>query len=272
MTGMKQTENAKQAKQTERVGCFMICKNAAAEIGRALESVSALDEIVVVVDSATTDETAEIARARGAKVFHREWTNFSEQKQFALERMESEWVLNLDADERASAALIRELRAFAASGRGAGLKIPRREWQFGRWQSAGTRMNALVRFFRRDLARYGAETVHERVVLEGELFRARGVIFHCGERTLADKTAKGNLYSTLRAGERAKQGKRGSVWRMVFSPLFAFFRSYVLRRTFLDGWRGFANAAANAHYAFLKEAKLLEKTDPPESDQPPEDS
>ena len=255
-----------------RLGCFVICKNAEDEIGRALDSVSSLDEIVVVVDAATTDATAEVARGRGAKVFHREWTNFSEQKQFALERTESEWVLNLDADEEASAGLVRELRAFAESGRGAGLKIPRRERQFGRWQSAGTRMNALVRFFRRDLARYGGDLVHERVLVGGGLFRARHVIYHRGEATIEAKVAKGNLYSSLRARERRERGRRGSRLKLIVAFPFAFLRSYIWRRACLDGWRGFVNAMTNAFYALMKEAKLLEKTDPPESDRAPGDS
>ena len=255
--------------EKESVGCFIICKDEADNIGRALDSVAELDEVVVVVDAGSSDGTADIARARGARVLRREWAGFSAQKQFALTQARARWVLNLDADEEASAELVAELRAFAEAGRGAGLKIPRRERQFGKWQSAGTRRNALVRFFRRDLARYGDHAVHEEVIVDGEVLRARNVIFHRGERTIADKVAKINLYSSLRAEERRAKGRRGSRLKLALAFPFAFFRSLILRRAFLDGWRGFANAAANGFYALLKEAKLLELSDPPDGDEAP---
>ena len=177
------------------------------------------------------------------------------------------WVLNLDADEVASPDLVRELRTVAAADRIGGLKIPRREYQFGRWQSDMTRKNALIRFFRRDLARYGDHAVHEQVFVDGAVVRARGVIFHYGESTIADKVEKINAYSTLAAGDKKK--RRGSRIKMLVALPFAFFRSYILRRTCLDGWRGVAHAVLNGVYAFLKEAKRLELSDTPENDEPP---
>lgn len=251
------------------ISCFIICRNEADNIGRAIASVAALDEIVVV-DAHSEDGTADIARAAGARVIAREWEGYSRQKQFALDQCQSRYALNLDADEEASPALIAELRTAATAGV-CGLKIPRREYRFGRWESPAVRKNALVRFFRRDLARYGDHLVHEQVFVDGNLGRARAAIFHRGEKTIAAKAEKILAYASLRARERSEKGKKGSRLKMVFAFPFAFFRSYILRRAALDGWRGFVNAMLNAFYAFLKEAKLLETSEKPRSDRmPPE--
>lgn len=185
-----------------------------------------------------------------------------------MEQMRTPFVFNLDADEEASPQLIIELRAAAAKNIAA-LKIPRREYQFGKWESPYTRKNALVRFFRKSRARYGEQAVHEQVTIDGKIHKARGVIFHRGERSIADKVRKNLRYASLRAEERKAAGKRGSRLKLFIAFPFAFFRSYILRRSCLDGWRGFVNASVNAFYALLKEAELLEKTQKPDSDAAP---
>jgi len=251
----------------KKIGCFIICQNEAANIARAVASVSELDE-VVVVDSGSDDDTCKIAEAAGARVVHCEWRGFSKQKQFAMEQMQTPFVFNLDADEEASPELIKELREAAANDICA-LKIPRREYKFGKWESPYTRQNALVRFFQKSRAQYGSHAVHEQVIIDGKVIRAKNAIYHRGEQTIAEKTAKNLHYATLRAGERHAARRRGSVLKMIFAFPFAFFRSYILRRSFMDGWRGFANAMVNAFYAFLKEAELLERGQKRDSDEIP---
>lgn len=238
---------------------FIICKNEAANIGRALESVDKFDDIVLV-DSGSTDETLEIARRYPCRRYFQAWLGYARQKQLALELCRHDWALNIDADEELSPELRAEIAAFLqAPGNHAGLSIPIRESFSGVLSHPRTHQNRHIRFLHRARGHYDSSDVHEGIVLDGPAAKARHPILHYGESSIAVKVAKNNAYSTLRAEERHRKGRKPSISKLIVIFPVMFLKSYFIRRAYLNGWRGFVIAMTNAFYAFLKEAKLFEQ-------------
>lgn len=222
-----------------------------------LGSVDWADEIVVL-DSGSTDATAEIARRHGARVQVQPFAGYSAQKQAAIDLAGNRWVLLLDSDEalppEAAAAVQRALEAPAC----AGYQLWRREWVFWRWQSPRARLNHYVRLFDRERARMSGHAVHESVEVDGPVGRLDAVLDHFGEPDIAGRVDKANRYSSLQAAADARRQRAWLGWRLVAYPTVAFLRYYLLRGHWRAGWAGFIAARVHAFYAFLKYAKLHE--------------
>lgn len=231
--------------------------NNADTIEACLGSVAWADEIVVL-DSGSTDATAEIARRHGAQVHVQAFAGYSAQKQAAIDLAAHAWVLLLDSDESLDAAAESVLQATLASPVHAGYQLWRREWLFWRWQSANSRLNHYVRLFDRHRARMSGHEVHESVVVDGTIGVLDVVIDHYGERNIAGRTDKANQYSTLQQADLASRKVSALGLRMVAYPTVAFLRYYLLRGHYRSGWAGFIAARVHAFYAFLKYAKLHE--------------
>ena len=111
----------------------VIAKNEAANLARALSSVSWAQEIIVVVDAESTDETAGIARQFTNRVILRPWPGYVGQKNYAASIASNDWILSLDADERVTPTLAPEIQAALAQPAHAAYAIPRVTWHLGRW-------------------------------------------------------------------------------------------------------------------------------------------
>jgi glycosyltransferase involved in cell wall biosynthesis len=237
---------------------IIIARDAEATLRRCLESVAWADEIVVV-ENGSADRTADIARELGAKV-HRttDWPGFGPQKNRALERANGEWVLSLDADEWVTPGLRDEIRS-AIAGRGdtVAFRIPRRSSFCGRFmRHSGWWPDYVVRVFKRGAARFSADAVHERVIVEGRIGSLRECLMHEAITDLEQMLGKMNRYSSVRAAEFHKQGRRGSLMSAILHGGWAFVRTYFLQLGFLDGREGFVLAVANAEGAYYRYLKL----------------
>lgn len=238
---------------------YLVTLNCAAWLADTLDSISDFAE-VVILDSGSTDDTWAIAeRYANVRIRHQDWLGFAGQKAMALNECSQPWVLNLDGDEVLSAALREEIRALILADAPDGLVVPIRDAFLGELSHPLGYCHAKVRFFRRSKGRYAEGTdVHEGVLVDGSLRRARGTIEHYGETSVAVKLEKNNSYSTLKAGEKFRKGKRHSTLKLVLIMPLNFIKSFLIRRDFLNGKRGFIGSMINAFYAFLKEAKLYE--------------
>jgi glycosyltransferase involved in cell wall biosynthesis len=231
--------------------------NSADTLEACLGSVAWADEIVVL-DSGSTDATADIAHRHGAHLHMQPFAGYSAQKQAAIDLARHRWVLLLDSDEAlppdAAASVQRALEAPAC----AGYQLWRREWVFWRWQSPRARLNHYVRLFDRERARMSGHSVHESVQVDGPVGKLEVVLDHFGEPDIAGRVDKANRYSTLQANEDARRQQVRLGWRLVAYPTIAFLRYYLLRGHWRAGWAGFIAARVHAFYAFLKYAKLHE--------------
>lgn len=231
--------------------------NSARTLRACLTSLAFCDEILVL-DSGSTDATADIARTHGARLIVEPFKGYSAQKQSAIDHAEHDWVLLLDSDECLDANASQRIEQALAWAPRAGYRLPRREWLFWRWQSPLARHNRYVRLFDRRHARMSDHQVHESVIVDGGVGDIDALIWHRGDRDIAAKADKANLYSSLQLQSGNTGGKRWLRTRIVLYPAVAFLRYYLLRGHFRAGWAGFIAARVHAFYAFLKYAKALE--------------
>lgn len=238
---------------------YIVTLNCAPWLDALLRSVEDFAE-VVILDSGSTDATYEIAgRFANVSIQHQDWLGYAAQKAKALSLCQQTWALNLDGDESLSAELRDEIQAVITSDQIDGLITPIRDSFMGKIASAYTKQNAKVRFFRRSKGSYDTRVeAHEMVNVDGIVHPAQGEIYHYGLTDVSVKVDKNNQYSSLKAFEKSKKGKRSSLAKLVMIMPLTFFKSYFLRRDFLNGRRGFIGSMINAFYAFLKEAKLYE--------------
>ena len=239
---------------------ILITKNEEASIGRALQSVSWADEIIVV-DSGSSDSTTEICRERGAKVLVTDdWPGFGPQKNRALDLSNEQWVLSLDADEWLTDQLSEEVKRVVQGGAdsAAAYRIPRRSSFCGRFmRHSGWWPDHVVRLFRRGTARFSDDAVHERVIVDGKIGTLQEPLMHETFVDLDELLAKMNNYSTLSAQDMQRDGKRSGLLKAVASAAWAFVRTYFLRGGFLDGREGFMLAVATAEGTYYRYVKLL---------------
>ena len=239
----------------------IITHNEAANIARTLGSVAWGDEIIIV-DSGSTDETAEIARQHGAKVFFEEWRGFAAQKNFAIAQCTSDWILSLDADEEVSPELATEIRAALTTPQADAYFIPRRNFFLGRWiRRGGYYPDAKLRLFRRGMASFADRTVHETLQTSGKTATLKADLLHHAYPTLSSYIEHMNRYSTLGAEVIASRGKRISLfWHMFLTPAATFVYNYIFRLGFLDGPEGLLLHAYHSVYVSWKYAKAWQRT------------
>ena len=237
----------------------IITLNEAAHIGAAIDSVGWADE-VVVVDSGSTDATAAIARAKGAKVICREWPGWVEQKNFAAAQAAHDWVFSLDADERVPPPLAGEIRKLLSADPPLhGYRVPRVTFHLGKWiRTTDFYPDYQTRLYDRRAARWRGQYVHESVSVDGPVGRFRHDLEHYSFRDLRDQLDRVNHYTTLAARQMHEAGRRAGVFDLLVHPFAAFLRNYLLRLGMFDGTPGLIISIVNAYSVFLKFAKLWE--------------
>jgi glycosyltransferase involved in cell wall biosynthesis len=250
-----------------KISACIISYNEENNIGPCLDSVGWCDEIVVV-DSFSTDGTAEIARKRGSRVIQNKWPGNVAQKNLALEAATGEWVLALDCDERVTPRLGQVIEVLLGSDPDfSGYFISRKLFYLGRWlEHGGWFPEWRIQLFRRTSGRWAGIDPHGAVRVEGRSGRiapgGRGpdaaVILHYSFRSLAHQLQVLDRYTEIQAGELISKGRRVYPNDLTLRPLWRFMSSYILRAGFLDGAAGFHMSINNAYAAYMKYARLWE--------------
>jgi glycosyltransferase involved in cell wall biosynthesis len=243
---------------------IIVARNEAHNLPRCLASVRGWTAEAVVALNGCTDDSAAAAAAGGARVEQLPWQGFRDTKNAALALAAQPWALCLDADEEVSPELRAALAAFFARkdrDQFAGARFPRQVWFIDRWIAHGDWYpDTSLRLIRRGAARWGGDAfVHEKVVCEGPVADLRGPLWHHSFPTLASQVAKINAFADLYVRQQRARGRRFSAGAAVARPLWRFFRGYVLRRGFLDGYPGFYIAWANAFGVLVRQSRLYEE-------------
>ncbi len=237
----------------------IITLNAAAQLTDCLASAAFADEIVVV-DSGSSDGTAELAASFGARVIQQDWLGFGRQKQFAVEAASHDWVLCLDADERVSPALRASIENALVAPSTAAFRFARCNRFLGRYLKFGEGYpDWSLRLFDRRQAHWSNDTVHEKVVTSTAVATLAGDLLHDSAETLAAYLSKQNRYTSLAADMALAAGKRSSFARIAISPLVRFIKFYLIRQGFRDGLPGLIHIAIGCFNSFCKYAKILER-------------
>ena len=242
---------------SQPLSVVIVTKNAATQLAACLDSASFADEMLVI-DSGSSDGTAELAGQRGARVMQKEWLGFGRQKQFAVEAARHDWVLCLDADERVSEPLRAGILAALATPAARAYAMARCNRFMGRWLRHGEGYpDWSLRLFDRRHARWSDDPVHEKVLTEAPVTRIGGDLLHDSAETLESYLNKQNRYTSLQAEALFKAGTRAGVAQLLLSPLLRFAKFYFLRLGFLDGTAGLVHIAIGCCNSFHKYAKLM---------------
>lgn len=239
-----------------KVSVTIITKNEEADIAAAIASVRWADE-VVVVDSHSTDRTADVAAAAGARVIVRDWPGYVAQKNFAAGAATNDWILSLDADERVTPELAAQIGQALQQPAHAAFQMRRMNWHLGRWiDGTDWYPDYQVRLYDRRAAEWTGQLVHEGLGVRGTTGRLSADLEHYAYADISDHLETINRYTTLAARQMHDAGRRASIAQLLFHAPLAFLRNYIAK----GGWRmgavGIIVSGMNAYYVFLKLAKL----------------
>ncbi len=247
------------------ISIAIISKNEEANLRRCLASTAGLAEEIIIVDSGSTDDTAEVAAGFGAHFVAKEWLGFAAQKNFCNSLCTRPWILALDCDEELSPDLRQSIEHFFKSGddsRYAAAWMARCVRFLGRWIRHGDWYpDKKVRLFRREKGRWEGHAnsqVHERLVVDGTHTTLKGDLHHysfTGMRHYVDKQLE---YTDVFAEHEQAEGRGWSLVDTLFRPWWRFVRAYFLKRGFLDGFPGFWIAIATAFVTFLRYSRAYE--------------
>lgn len=241
-----------------KASVYAIVMNEEKHIERMLKSVADFDEIIIV-DSGSTDKTLEIAQKYTKNIFHQDFLGYAAQKEYAKNLCNNEWVLNLDGDEELSEPLKNEIASVITDDSTDALEVQISSIYMGKFPHKLAKNITRIRFFKKSLGEYPEKLVHESIKFGGRKRLSKNFIYDYGTDDITTQITKLNHYSSLRASEKFNKNKKFSLLKLLVVFPGAFLKSYIIRRNFLNGTRGFISALSLAFYAFLKEAKLYEK-------------
>ncbi|MDI1362010.1 glycosyltransferase family 2 protein [Methylotenera sp.] len=236
---------------------IIITKNEAHDIRDCLTSVAWADEIIVL-DSGSTDETLSIAREFTSLVYtSADWQGFGVQKNRALAYATKDWVLSLDADERIDATLQSEIQDVLKSPQFDIYFMPRLSSFCGRFiQHSGWRPDYVARLFKRDSAKFSNHLVHESLLIAMPAGYLKQSLLHLSYQNLDEVLDKMQRYAMLGAAELYAKNKRTNLCGAIGHGMWAFIRTYIIKRGFLDGSHGLMLAFNNAETTYYKYLQL----------------
>lgn len=243
-----------------RLSVVIITLNEEKNIEACLKSASWADEIVVV-DSGSVDRTRDICLKYTDRFYIRPWAGYSAQRNAAHELASGEWILSLDADERVTPELAEEIRFELSNAHNetAGYNIPYKVFYRDKWLRYGGFFPEMhLRLFRRGKGRYGRRAVHEAIKVDGSVGTLKQFIEHFSYRSVSDFLERMERYSNLSVEEYIRIGRTTGPIRMSIRSVFNFFKMYIVRLGFMDGYEGFLMAVLYSVYIFVKYAKLRE--------------
>ncbi len=251
------------------VSLLVLTYNEAANIARCLDSVPFAAE-KLVIDCGSTDATASVAAAHGARVVQQPWLGFGPQRRAATALAKHPWILFLDADEWLSPELAAELQLklpqLLASAH-AGAFLRRSAWFMGarmRWYRPLAR-ERIERLYHRDRAQWTDAPVHEALRFNRPAAEMQAPLLHAYTPSLVQRGLKDLYYAELRARERHARGRSGSLWLVPSLFVGTFLKDYLLRLAILDGARGYVAAHLAASYSVYKRLRGYEMQVHPES-------
>ena len=237
------------------ISAILITKNEAANLPECLATLGFCREIVVV-DNDSTDGTLQIARDAGCKVVEADdWPGFGLQKQRALDESTGDWILSIDADERITPELERDILEAVRQGTADGFHIKRRSQFLGKWmQHGGWYPDRVLRLARRDKARFDPAPVHEKLIVDGTTGELEHPMLHFSYRDLGDVLQKQRKYALMGAAKNRAAGKRCGTVVAIARGGWTFVRLFFIQRGFLDGRHGLISALAKSQETFWRYA------------------
>jgi glycosyltransferase involved in cell wall biosynthesis len=242
-----------QIRRDVKISAVIITFNEEAHLARCIKSLTDLVDEIIVLDSISTDDTVHIAESFGAKVVHQPFLGYTEQKNAAIGHASHDWILSLDADEALDIDLKNALLAVKSDPIFMGYEMTRLNFYCGKPIRHGSwNPDIKLRFFNRNHARWEGEKIHEYVALAGEKGRLPGFLLHHTINSIQQYAQQTEKFARLRAEQVANKSSFVLCIKLIFNPIWHFFRSYFLKLGFLDGFAGLTIARWTGYGEWLK--------------------
>jgi glycosyltransferase involved in cell wall biosynthesis len=237
----------------------IITFNEERNIGRCIDSIQSIADEIVVVDSFSTDQTVSIAQQKGAKIVLHAFGGHIEQKNYAITQASSPYILSIDADEMPDETFLHQIAHIKKNWMHDGYSVNRLNNYCGKWIRHGAWYPDIkLRLWDSRKGNWSGTNPHDRYEMEASssIVHLPGDLLHFSYQSVEEHEKKADYFSSIAAKAYFNKGKRSSVFKMVFSPVFRFLRDYIVKLGFLDGKEGFTIARIIAYEVYLKYKKL----------------
>jgi glycosyltransferase involved in cell wall biosynthesis len=239
----------------------IITLNEERNIERCLSSVKGVADDIVVVDSFSTDRTEELCKKHGVRFIHHKFEGHIEQKNWAITQARYPYILSLDADEAISKELKANIIRVKSNWEYDGYIMNRLNYFCGKWiRYCGWYPDKKLRLWDSRKGQWEGVNPHDKFVLKKTSIvkRLDGNILHYSFYSIKQHLEQINKFSEIKAREEFNRGRRSNIFKILFIPPFKFFRSYIIRLGFLDGYYGFIVCRNSAFASYLRYVKLKE--------------
>ena len=240
-----------------KISALAITFNEEDNVKRYVQSLSFADEIIFV-DSLSTDKTIEFAQELGVKVIEKEFTNFSEQRNFAISQAKNDWIVFFDLDEIITEELEQEIKNTVLNPDSKVAFFVKRNFffmgkriKFGGWQN-----DKAIRLFNKNFCKYNGNLVHEEVKANGTIGVLKNALNHHSYKNFDNYNDKLNLYSKLQAENLYNKKVKPNAYHLIFRPIYRFLWQYIFRLGILDGKEGFILAYIHSFSVFKRYLQL----------------
>jgi len=243
-----------------KISAVILTLNEERNIGRCLESLVDIVDEIVVIDSNSTDRTEEIAMRHGVRFIKQAFLGYIEQKNFGMEQVSHEYVLSLDADEALSPALRESIISVKNNFQADGYYMNRLANYCGKWiRHSGWYPDRKLRLVNRTKGKWAGTNPHDKFELESgsKILALDGDLFHYTFYTVDEHKNQVDNFSSIAAQAKFDKGDRSSLLKLIIKPTAKFFKSYILKLGFLDGYYGWLIGVYSAKSTYWKYLKLL---------------
>lgn len=243
-----------------KLSAVILTLNEERNIERCLKSLDGIADELLVVDSFSTDRTCEIARTLGARVIQQTFLGYIEQKNFALGQATYPYVISLDADEALSDELRQSVLAAKSNLDCDGYYVNRLTNYCGQWiRHCGWHPDWKMRLFDKRKGKWTGTNPHDRYELEpiSKTKKLDGNLLHYSYYTVAEHLRQIERFTDIAAQAKLAEGKRSSVFKLIYKPTAKFLKSYFIKLGFLDGQKGWLICLYSSYATYLRYRKML---------------
>ncbi|HON17771.1 MAG TPA: glycosyltransferase family 2 protein [Salinivirgaceae bacterium] len=244
-----------------KISVVIITFNEEKNIGRCLESVQGLADEIVVLDSFSTDRTQEICESFGVRFFQHSFDGHIQQKNRVIGLASYPHILSLDADEVLSENLYQSILKVKENWDADGYYFNRLTNYCGQWiRHCGWYPDRKLRLWDSRKGRWGGVNPHDRFIMEPRcsVKFLKGDLLHFSYFSISQHQQQANAFSSIGAKADFEKGKRADLLKIWLFPKWKFFRDFILKKGFLDGYYGYIICKISAHATFLKYVKIRE--------------
>ena len=242
-----------------KISACIISFNEEKKIEDCLKSLVDIADEVIVIDSNSSDRTVEIAEQYTDKVIKQDFLGYIEQKNFAIQHANHDWILSLDCDERLSPELQKSLLAIKQNITQAdAYKMPRKTFYVYRWLNHCWYPDIKTRLFNKHTAHWGGTNPHDHIISNGDnIKQLDGDLYHYSFDSISDHLQTIDKFTEIGAEELIKKNKSFNMFSPITHSTWLFIKIYFIKRGFLDGYAGFLVATLSFMHVFIKYNKAI---------------